>query len=278
MAPKDTPATVNSHARVRRHARLAGALSGGARLRLPRPRCRLGRRGSRGHRSHCRTFSRAGGQAAGDRDPRDRRQAVLTPNTGIAAEATWADRFRDSDRDGARLRYRGTRKWHFIDLELAGADPEAGCDRSSRGSMSRLASQGPADDCIVHKIDEFSERAPATLLRGLPSGGWHSSSCCTSSATYTNRCMRPTIMIRGVTSDGSKTLRVDKARCTTTGIPRWCASWAPTPSASPRRSSRSFRRPITRVSAAEPAASWALESYTVARQSAYWAATSFRSR
>ncbi len=45
----------------------------------------------------------------------------------IAHEATWADKYRDSDRDSARVRYAQTRSWHFVDLELAGADIRRAC-------------------------------------------------------------------------------------------------------------------------------------------------------
>jgi len=44
----------------------------------------------------------------------------------IAAGATWADRYRDSDRNGSRQHYEQTRQWHFVDVELA--DP--GLDRA----------------------------------------------------------------------------------------------------------------------------------------------------
>ncbi len=36
----------------------------------------------------------------------------------IASEATWADRYRDSDRHGGRQHYAQTRDWHFVNVEL----------------------------------------------------------------------------------------------------------------------------------------------------------------
>src|SRR5208282_5562786 len=36
----------------------------------------------------------------------------------IAHESTWADKYRDSDRDTTKVRYDRTRNWHFVDLEL----------------------------------------------------------------------------------------------------------------------------------------------------------------
>ena len=38
----------------------------------------------------------------------------------MAHESTWADKYRDSDRDGDKRRYLGTRDWHFVDLEITG--------------------------------------------------------------------------------------------------------------------------------------------------------------
>jgi hypothetical protein len=57
----------------------------------------------------------------------------------IAHEATWADKYRDSDRGGSRHRYYGTRNWHFVDLELDGVDLNRAC----------------RDDCIIDKIEQF---------------------------------------------------------------------------------------------------------------------------
>ncbi len=73
----------------------------------------------------------------------------------IAHESTWADKYRDSDRDGSRRRYRATRDWHFVDLELDGVDLEAACHGRPRLPPDTPASRGPEDDCIVDKIEEF---------------------------------------------------------------------------------------------------------------------------
>jgi hypothetical protein len=76
---------------------------------------------------------------------RARVQALLaTDDSGltsrdIAHEATWADKYRDSDRGGSRHRYYGTRNWHFVDLELDGVDLNRAC----------------RDDCIIDKIEQF---------------------------------------------------------------------------------------------------------------------------
>ena len=74
----------------------------------------------------------------------------------IAHEATWADKYRDSDRDSARVRYLQTRSWHFVDLELAGADIRRACFGQPELAPASDASEGPAQDCVIDKIDEFT--------------------------------------------------------------------------------------------------------------------------
>lgn len=74
----------------------------------------------------------------------------------IAHEATWADKYRDSDRDSARVRYAQTRSWHFVDLELAGADIRRACFGQPELTPGSEASAGPAQDCVIDKIDEFT--------------------------------------------------------------------------------------------------------------------------
>jgi hypothetical protein len=36
----------------------------------------------------------------------------------IASEAAWADRYRDSDRNGSRQHYEQTWRWNFVNAEL----------------------------------------------------------------------------------------------------------------------------------------------------------------
>ena len=88
----------------------------------------------------------------------------LTRNTGIASESTWADRYRDSDRRGGARRYRRTREWHYVDIELAAPDLGTACFGRPRLAPGVPASKGPADDCIVDKVDEFGAELadPAT--------------------------------------------------------------------------------------------------------------------
>jgi hypothetical protein len=56
---------------------------------------------------------------AGDADP------LTAPD--IASRATWADKFRDSDRYTSQRRYRLTREWHSVDIELDEPDLAAAC-------------------------------------------------------------------------------------------------------------------------------------------------------
>lgn len=85
----------------------------------------------------------------------------------IAHEATWADKYRDSDRDGARHRYEATRRWHYVDIELHSGELDRSCRGRPAGMRGSPASTGPARDCIVDKIDDFRAelRDPGTEPR-----------------------------------------------------------------------------------------------------------------
>ena len=91
----------------------------------------------------------------------------------IVSEATWADRYRDSDRDGVRQRYEGTREWHFIDIELDSPNLDWACYGHPRLPAEVPASSGPAKACVVDKIEQFraelgnSATAPAERLVAL---------------------------------------------------------------------------------------------------------------
>jgi hypothetical protein len=73
----------------------------------------------------------------------------------MAHESTWADKYRDSDRDGDKRRYLGTRDWHFVDLEINGLDVSRACYGRRPLAAGVPAAAGPAEDCIVDKIDQF---------------------------------------------------------------------------------------------------------------------------
>jgi hypothetical protein len=74
----------------------------------------------------------------------------------IASEATWADRYRDSDRNGSRQHYEQTRDWHFVDIELGDPNLDAACFGHPPLPAGTIASNGPARVCIVDKIEQFT--------------------------------------------------------------------------------------------------------------------------
>ena len=82
----------------------------------------------------------------------------------IASEATWADKYRDSDRNGTKIRYEATWRWHFVDVELAQPDLVAACFGHPARSPGIPASKGPPQACVVDKISQFSAELgdPAT--------------------------------------------------------------------------------------------------------------------
>lgn len=82
----------------------------------------------------------------------------------IASEATWADKYRDSDRDTTRVRYEGTRLWHFVDIELAQPNLASACFGHPPLPPGIPASKGPPRACVADKIDQFAAELgnPAT--------------------------------------------------------------------------------------------------------------------
>lgn len=74
----------------------------------------------------------------------------------IASEATWADKYRDSDRTGAKEHYRQTSQWHFIDIELDNPNVDSACFGHPALPVGTPAALGPPQDCIVDKINEFA--------------------------------------------------------------------------------------------------------------------------
>jgi hypothetical protein len=74
----------------------------------------------------------------------------------IASAATWADRYRDTDRNGARKRYEQTWRWHFVNVELGDPNLDLACFGHPSLPASTVASNGPAQACIVDKIEQFA--------------------------------------------------------------------------------------------------------------------------
>jgi hypothetical protein len=73
----------------------------------------------------------------------------LTPHD-IASEATWADKYRGN---GGRQ----TAQWHFVDIEIKDPNLDKACFNHPAIPPGTVASDGPAADCVVDKIDEFAK-------------------------------------------------------------------------------------------------------------------------
>jgi S1/P1 Nuclease len=74
----------------------------------------------------------------------------------FASRATWADKYRNDHRE--------TAAWHFIDIEIDHPDLNSACYGFPTLKDAQPASEGPAQDCVVNKIDEFAAelKSPAT--------------------------------------------------------------------------------------------------------------------
>ncbi|HEY2783176.1 MAG TPA: S1/P1 nuclease [Steroidobacteraceae bacterium] len=64
----------------------------------------------------------------------------------FASRATWADKY--------RVAHRETAAWHFVDVEIDSPDLQGACF-GFPPSPPGQSSQGPAQDCVVNKIEEF---------------------------------------------------------------------------------------------------------------------------
>jgi len=71
----------------------------------------------------------------------------------MASAATWADKFRDANMNGSRER---TRQWHFVDIEITAPNLDEACFNHPSIPTGTTASNGPAADCVVDKIQEFA--------------------------------------------------------------------------------------------------------------------------
>ena len=82
----------------------------------------------------------------------------------FVSRATWADRYRDSDRNTTKIHYNATHNWHFVDIEIDGGSLDAACNNHPQLPANVPASSGPATDCVVDKIDQFTAelRSPST--------------------------------------------------------------------------------------------------------------------
>jgi hypothetical protein len=66
----------------------------------------------------------------------------------FASRSTWADRYRTTHRE--------TAPWHFADIEIDSGDVAPACFGFPPLAAGQLASQGPSQDCVINKIDEFT--------------------------------------------------------------------------------------------------------------------------
>jgi S1/P1 Nuclease len=104
-----------------------------------------------------------------DTDVSKRVAALLAADTDpltahdVASEATWADKHRDANVNGSRQK---TSPWHFIDIEISAPNIDEACFNHPKIPAGTTASDGPAADCVVDKIQEFSKELadPATDL------------------------------------------------------------------------------------------------------------------
>ena len=74
----------------------------------------------------------------------------------IASAATWADKYRDSDRDTTRAHYNQTYRWHMADIAAGRPNIPKACFGQPKLPAGVLASQGPAEACVIDKINQFA--------------------------------------------------------------------------------------------------------------------------
>ncbi|MFB9261771.1 S1/P1 nuclease [Bradyrhizobium erythrophlei] len=94
-----------------------------------------------------------------DADVQKRVNALLAADTDsltahdIASAATWADKYRDANMSNSRER---TRQWHFVDIEISAPSLDDACFNHPPIPGGTTASDGPAADCVVDKIQQFA--------------------------------------------------------------------------------------------------------------------------
>jgi hypothetical protein len=90
----------------------------------------------------------------------------LVPGTGIASEATWADKFRES----SNVAREATENWHFVDTDFDHANTAQAC---AHPFFTEPAGEGPPQDCVIDKIEQFRQElklgqtSPQERLRAL---------------------------------------------------------------------------------------------------------------
>lgn len=71
--------------------------------------------------------------------------------------ATWADKYRDSDRNSTKIRYNLTHNWHFVDLAIDQPNMTTACFGDHALPPGANPSEQTADECVVQKIEEFTQ-------------------------------------------------------------------------------------------------------------------------
>ncbi len=91
-------------------------------------------------------------------DVRKQVNALLAADTDnltahdVASAATWADRYREANINGSRVK---TRQWHYTDIEITAPDLDKACFNHP-ALAGAVASNGPGNDCVVDKINQFA--------------------------------------------------------------------------------------------------------------------------
>jgi hypothetical protein len=73
----------------------------------------------------------------------------------FASEATWADKYRDSN--NRKDHYQQTQQWHFVDMEIENADIGTACFGRFPLPNGTLASNGDPKACVVDKAKQFAD-------------------------------------------------------------------------------------------------------------------------
>ena len=80
----------------------------------------------------------------------------------MVSSSVWADRFRDSSINGPKVNYHHTHEWHFVDLDRHQPSLPLACNNHQPLPAGALASEGPAHDCVVDKIEQFAAELRAS--------------------------------------------------------------------------------------------------------------------
>jgi hypothetical protein len=183
---------------------------------------------------------------------------TLEPHDMLSA-ATWADTYRKDHRE--------TAQWHFVDLELAKPDLDAACFGHPPSSVP--ASAGPAQACIVDRLNAFEAelKNPATpqaeriialkfVLHFV--GDVHQPLHASDDQDQGGNCVRLAL-------GGSRTTNLHGY---------WDTGLIVTMGSDPVALAQTLSAKITSAQRAAwakgDAAAWALESYAVAKSTAYW--------